>query len=81
MKKLKNIYIILFSVAITFFGCQANDYEFGEILAPSNISINVEVMGADAENPNGDGSGLVTFTATANNSSSYIYYFNDIPEI
>jgi hypothetical protein len=80
MKKLKNIYILLFSVAITFFGCQENDYQFGEILSPSNITINFEIVGADADNPNGDGSGLVTFTTTADNSSSYVYYFNDIPE-
>ena len=80
MRKLKNIYILLFSVAITFFGCQENDYQFGEILSPSNITINFEIVGADADNPNGDGSGLVTFTTTADNSSSYVYYFNDIPE-
>jgi hypothetical protein len=81
MKNFKNIYIIFFSVAITFFGCQENDYQFGEILSPTNIEINVEVIGADADNPNGDGSGLVTFTTTADNSSSFVYYFNDIPEI
>lgn len=81
MKKLKNIYMILFSLMITFFGCQENDYQFGEILSPTNIDINVEVIGADADNPNGDGSGLVTFTTTANNASSFVYYFNDIPEI
>jgi hypothetical protein len=81
MKKLKNIYIILFSVAITFFGCQENDYQFGEILSPTNIAINVEIIGADADNPYGDGSGLVTFTTTADNSSSFVYYINDIPKI
>ncbi|TXD47232.1 family 16 glycosylhydrolase [Polaribacter sp. IC073] len=80
MKKLKNIYTLFFSLVITFFGCQENEYEFGQIVAPSNINVSVEIVGADENNPFGDGSGFVNFTTTADNSSSYVYYFNDIPE-
>ena len=81
MKKLKNIYIILFATACTFFACQENEYQFGEVTAPSNINITAAIVGADADNPNGDGSGLVVFTTTASNASSYVYYFNDLPEV
>ena len=62
MKKFKNIYIILFSLMSAFYGCQENDYQFGDVVSPSNIVINAEIVGVDADNPDGDGSGLVNFT-------------------
>ena len=49
---------------------------FGDITAPSNIQIAVDIEGADAANPNGDGSGVVNFTATADNAISYQYVYN-----
>jgi hypothetical protein len=81
MKKFKNIYIILLTTVCTFFACQENDYQFGEITAPSNINITAEIVGQDADNPFGDGSGFVVFTTTASDASSYVYYFNDLPEV
>ena len=83
MKNIKNIYLILFSVAITFFGCQEKEYEFGDIIAPSSIVINAEIIGQDVNDPalaNGDGSGIVNFTVSADNASSYVYYFNGVAE-
>ncbi|WP_299667761.1 glucan endo-1,3-beta-D-glucosidase [uncultured Polaribacter sp.] len=77
MKKIKNIYIALFSLAILFLGCQENDFEFGDIVTPSNIQISIEIVGADATNPNGDGSGVVNFSATAEGALSYQYIFNN----
>jgi hypothetical protein len=76
MKNIKNFYILLFSLTIAFYSCQENDYSFGEIIAPSNIQITAEIVGADSNNPNGDGSGVVNFTATADNAVSYKYVFN-----
>ena len=76
MKKIKNIYIVLFSVLTAFFGCQENNYQFGEIISPADIVITAEIVGVDANNPFGDGSGTVNFTTTANNASSYVYYFD-----
>ena len=55
MKKLKNIYIILFSLMTVLYGCQENEHEFGEIVSPTDIVITAEVVGADADNPYGDG--------------------------
>ena len=80
MKKIKNIYIVLFSTLITFFGCQENNYEFGEVVAPSNIAITAEILGADDNNPFGDGSGTVNFTTNADAASSYVYYFDGIAQ-
>lgn len=80
MKKLKNIYIVLFSMAITFLGCQENNYQFGEILTPSDITITADIVGADTNNPYGDGSGTVNFTVTAANASSYVFFFDGVAE-
>ena len=81
MKNIKNIYIVLFSMAIAFLGCQEKEYEFGDIIAPSSIVINAEIIGQDVNDPdlaNGDGSGIVNFTVSADNASSYVYYFNGV---
>ena len=80
MKKIKNIYITLFSLAITFFSCQENDYKFGDINTPSNIVITAEIVGQDSTNPDGDGSGLVNFKTTADNASSFVFYFDGVAE-
>ena len=80
MKKIKIIYTVLFSTLIAFFGCQENNYEFGEVVAPSNIVITAEILGVDDNNPFGDGSGTVNFTSNADAASSYVYYFDGIAE-
>ena len=83
MKNIKNIYIVLFSMTIAFLGCQEKEYEFGDIIAPSSIVINAEIIGQDVNDPdlaNGDGSGIVNFTVSADNASSYVYYFNGVAE-
>ena len=83
MKNIKNIYIVLLSMTIAFLGCQEKEYEFGDIIAPSSIVINAEIICQDVNDPdlaNGDGSGTVKFTVSADNASSYVYYFNGVAE-
>ena len=83
MRNIKNIYIVLLSMTIAFLGCQEKEYEFGDIIAPSSIIINAEVIGQDVNDPdlaNGDGSGTVNFSVSADNASSYVYYFNGVAE-
>ena len=77
MKKIKNVYIVLFSVLITFFSCQENKYEIGNVIIPSNITVSMEVVGQDGANPNGDGTGFVIFTAKADNVTNYQFDFGD----
>lgn len=81
MKKFKNLYLIIFSLITISYGCQDDNYSFGEIITPSNIQLNAEIVGADLANPNGDGSGVVNFTVSAENASSYVFYFDGIPEV
>lgn len=57
-------------------GCEKEEYEFGEMVAPSNLSITAEIEGQDANNPYGDGSGNVHFKATADNTITFEYVYN-----
>ena len=81
MKKNKYIFLVFVVFAgLLFNSCQKEDYEFGEINTPTNISITAEIVGKDASNPFGDGTGTVNFTVNANNAFSYVYYFDGIAE-
>ncbi|NVJ87944.1 MAG: glucan endo-1,3-beta-D-glucosidase [Flavobacteriaceae bacterium] len=71
MKNYIKTLIVLFSLSITFYSCQEEEYTFGDIITPSNIQITADLIGADANNPNGDGSGEVKFTVTADNAVSF----------
>ena len=71
MKNINKLSVILFSLTALFYGCQEEDYTFGDIIAPANIQITAEIIGADDTNPNGDGSGEVKFTVTADNTVSF----------
>ncbi|WP_298237254.1 hypothetical protein [uncultured Algibacter sp.] len=75
---MKNINILMALILLsgTLIGCQEDDYEVGDIVAPTNIQITSSIVGADASNPNGDGSGMVNFSVTADNALSYQYMIN-----
>lgn len=75
MKKIKVLIFSFLALALAT-SCQEDDATFGEIVAPSNIQIAVNIEGVDAENPNGDGSGVVNFSTTADNAISYQYSYN-----
>lgn len=81
MKKFKNIYILLFSLMTAFYGCQEKEYEFGDVITPSNIVITTNIAGVDTDNPYGDGTGFVDFTVTADNALSYKFNYGDGTEI
>lgn len=77
MKRIRNIITFVALSSLILLGCQDDDNSIGNIVAPSNIVIDVEIIGADAENPNGDGSGLVNLRVTADNVISYKFAYGD----
>lgn len=78
MNKLnQNIIGLLFGLAILFAGCKKEEYKFGELVTPSDLTLSTSVVGKDNSNPNGDGSGKVTITATAKNAITYKIDFGD----
>ena len=79
---MKNIkYIIgFFLILIVFVSCEEENYEFGDIIAPSNVQVTTEIVGQNLNDPDfmyGDGTGLVTFTMSANNVITYKVDFGD----
>lgn len=76
MKNFKYIMFCVVTLCLVVTSCQDDDATFGDIIAPSNLQITVDIVGADAANPNGDGSGTVNFSASANNAISYQYVYN-----
>lgn len=76
--KMKRItFQILALCSLLLAGCQKEDHTFGDITAPSNLTLNAVVVGADEANPNGDGSGLVNLSASAEGAITYKFIFSD----
>jgi len=74
---MKNIkYIIGLFLTLAFFvSCEEETFEFGDIIAPSNLQITTEIVGQDV-NPTGDGSGVVHVNVTADNAITYKFIHN-----
>lgn len=79
IKYFSSVFVALLLVT----GCQDEDQEFGDVVAPTNLVVTFQIEGVDTNNPNGDGSGRVTFMATAENALAYRYVFegNDEPQL
>lgn len=77
MKSIKYILITLTALLFIVSSCTKDEYDMGELIAPTDVSITYEIVGVDAENPNGDGSGMVIFTATAQNQITFNFDFGD----
>jgi hypothetical protein len=81
MKKNNMKYIYSLLTGLSFFlllgGCKKEDYSFGKVTAPTDLALNVEVVGANAANPNGDGSGNVKITASSQGALSYRISYGD----
>ena len=75
MKNIKYIMTFLF-MALIFSSCEEENFEFGEIKAPTALEITAEIVGATADNPYGDGSGTVNFKVTANDAITYKFIYD-----
>lgn len=58
-------------------GCKKQEYSFGDIKTPTNLTLTTTVAGANASNPNGNGTGNVTITCTATDVLTYNIDFGD----
>lgn len=57
--------------------CKKETYSFGDIKAPTDLTLTATVAGVDASNPDGDGSGAVTIAASSKDALSYTFDFGD----
>lgn len=75
---LKKLIYLSMLLLIVFQSCSSDSPDSGNspedndsTLAPVNLVVTSEIIGATTEKPNGDGSGIVKFKATATNATSY----------
>lgn len=69
--KIKYLFASIFALIMLFVSCTEEEYSLGDLTAPSNIVIDVEIVGQDANSPNGDGSGDVIISVTADDALAY----------
>lgn len=78
MKRINQyILIAVTGLLIVISGCQKDQYDLGDLVAPTDLQISYTIIGVDPDNPNGDGSGQVDFTAMANKAITYKFEFDD----
>lgn len=80
MKNIKYIIGIALLTLVIIAGCKEDTYEFGDLIAPSNLVINADIVGMSDSNPNGDGSGEVVITVNADDAITYHIGFNKIDD-
>lgn len=59
------------AIMLAFSSCKQDTFEMGEMTAPSDLVLNVTVVGKDAAHPNGDSTGNVKVNLTGKNGISY----------
>ena len=70
--------IAAFIIALAMVSCEIDSFseesqfEFGDITAPSNLTLSAEIVGGGT----GDGSGVVHFTASATGALNYKFVYN-----
>jgi hypothetical protein len=74
IKKYTLIVLALFA-GIT--GCEKDKFSFGDLKAPTDLTLTAVVEGVDASNPNGNGTGKVAITTTATNALTYNIDYGD----
>lgn len=77
MKNLKYIVLSTFTMLLLFTNCQESNPSFGEVIVPTNVVLNGDVLNVTASMPYGDGEGFVDFVATADNAISYSFQYGD----
>lgn len=85
MTKIRLLYVFCASLFILM-ACSGGDEEVNtneepEIIVPTNLVLNINIIGADNNNPNGDGSGVIQCTATATNAVKFGFKFGSAAEI
>lgn len=77
---LRNIKLFSLVILVSLAGlssCKKDEYSFGEIKTPSNLTLTTAIEGVDVGNPNGNGSGKVAITTTAEKAITYKIDYGD----
>ncbi|RYU90540.1 hypothetical protein EWM62_07750 [Mucilaginibacter terrigena] len=74
---IKALITICLAAVIIAIGCKKQEYSFGKIITPKDLTITTEIEGVDDTHPAGSGSGNVTINASATDAISYKVDFGD----
>jgi len=77
MKKSYFLSLMVSAAMLAMMGCEKEEYTFGAITAPKDLTVTAVVEGANAANPDGNGSGNVSITSTSSNALTYRIEFGD----
>ena len=73
----KSILIILLITIIGLGACKKAEYNIGDIITPTGLTLTTVIQGVDAANPFGNGTGKVDITVKAANALTYKIDFGD----
>ena len=77
---LRNIKLFSLVILVSLAGlssCKKEEYSFGEIKTPSNLTLTTTIEGVDVSNPNGNGTGKVAIATTADQAITYKIDYGD----
>jgi len=77
MTTIKKLSLLCLAAVLVVSGCKKQEYAFGDIKTPKDLTLTAVVAGVDASNPNGNGTGTVTITATATDALTYNIDYGD----
>lgn len=79
------LYILYASLAMLLSCSGGNEtdemVENEQVVLPSNLSLTIDIVGADATNEYGDGSGTIVCKASANDAVKYGFKFGNLSEV
>ena len=64
MTTIKKLSLLCLAAVLVVSGCKKEEYAFGDIKTPKDLTLTAVIAGVDASNPNGNGTGTVTITKT-----------------
>jgi hypothetical protein len=78
MKNLINKFNSLILIAILgITACSKEEYSFGDLSSPSQLTLATVIQGVDANNANGNGTGKIAITLASDNTINYKVDFGD----
>jgi hypothetical protein len=75
--KIKALITICLAAIVIVISCKKQEYSFGKIITPKDLTLSAVIEGANAANPAGAGSGNVTVSTSATDVISYKIDFGD----
>jgi hypothetical protein len=77
MTIIKKLTLLSLAALLILSGCKKQEYAFGDIKTPKDLTLTAVIAGVDVSNPNGNGTGNVTITTTSSGAITYNIDYGD----